>query len=340
MIAWAALLVGCDGAADPVDAGGGDAGPPDAGMPDLRFVAVTFNTGTTEGLSHDGAPDDGYGSAEAVVSDTWYGDGLAWLPAVDATRAWFAEVDPDVVAFQEIFHPPECVDIPVEHHDGWYCERWREGDPTVAQTILPMGFQVACHLDKPDKCVAVHERFGRFRGCDADLCLDGLDGARVPDCGSGSRVGRGVIELADGGTLTLVSVHGTSGVSAEEQACRVAQVEQIFVDLDGAPAADGALNLVMGDFNTDPARFASSDPSAARLLDFAGEDDPFHFVTEVGRRAAPTYADLFNIDHVISDRLRGPCWAAGVTEGRPPVLSDAVYFDHVPIVCELSGDRP
>jgi len=187
---------------------------------------------------------------------------------------------------------------------------------------------------KPDKCAAVRKDFGSFRGCDEDLCLDGLDGARVEGCGSGSRIGRGVIDLADGGTLTVATVHGTSGVSEEEQACRVRQFEQVFVDLDGEPAANGARNLVMGDFNTDPGRLADGDASAARVNDFAGDGKPFHFVTDVGPRAEPTYANVFDIDHVISDAFDGDCWAAGVTDGHPPVI-DAVYFDHVPVVCTL-----
>ena len=338
----ALLLVACDGAAA-VDGGtrldaSADAGT-DAGPPEFSFVAVTFNTGTTEGLPHDSLPDDGYTSAHALTSDTWYGDGLAWRPAVDAARAFFAEVDPDVVTFQEIFHSPECEMIPPDQHADFVCETWTPGDPTVANVILPMGFQVACNLGKSDKCAAVNRRFGTFRGCDADLCLDGLDGAEVPDCGSGSRIGRGVIDLVGGGTLTLVNVHGSSGVAADDQACRALQFEQVFLDLDGEPAANGAVNLIMGDLNTDPARLAPGDPSAVRINDFVGEGLDFHFITEVGRRAEPTYADFVNIDHVISDGFTGSCWAAGVTDGHPPVI-DAVYFDHVPIVCAVGGDRP
>lgn len=329
----ALLLVGltaCDGGVEAPD-GGRDAGPPD-----IAFVAVTFNTGTTEGLPHDATPDDGYTSAQATISDTWYGDGLAWLPVVEATRAFFADLDPDVVAFQEIFHAPQCAGIPLEHHAGWYCEAWSEGEPTVANAILPMGFQVACNLGKPDKCVAVNRRFGTIRGCDADFCLDGLDGAEVTGCGSGSRVGRGVIDLVGGGSITIVNLHGTSGITEEDAACRVRQFEQVFVDLDGEPAANGAIDLVMGDLNTDPGRLASADPSAARWNDFVGEGLPFHFVSDVGRRAEPTTAGLVNIDHVVSDRLSGGCWAAGVTEGHPPV-TDVVYFDHHPIVCAMQG---
>ena len=42
------------------------------------FVAVTFNTGTSENMGHDNEPDDGYTSAHAEISDQYYGDGLAW----------------------------------------------------------------------------------------------------------------------------------------------------------------------------------------------------------------------------------------------------------------------
>lgn len=309
------------------------------GEPALEMVAVTFNTGTTPGLRHDDPPDDGYTSEEAAISDEHYGNGLAWLPAVEATRQWLAEVQPDVIAFQEIFHAGACPDIPPELHEGFFCETWAEGDPTVVQAVLGDGYQVACNLEKPDKCLAVRRSFGTFRGCEANLCLDGLDGARVPDCGGGSRVGRGVIDLVDGGSVTVVNVHGTSGVTYDDIDCRVRQFEQIFVDLDGEPAANGEVNVILGDLNTDPGRLAGGDDSVDRLLDFVGDDRRFHFVSEVGPRATPSYAGLLNIDHVIADDPGGSCWIAGVTEGRPEVL-DAVYFDHKPVVCSLEGPRP
>ncbi len=331
----AALLTAC---AEPPASGdgGSDAAAPE---PDLRLTVVTVNTGTTTGLPHDAPPDDGYGSEQAAVSDSYYGDGLAWPPAIDALRAFFDEVDPDVVVFQEIFHSADCATIPPEQHAGFVCETWSVGDPTVAELALGPDYQVACNLGKPDKCAAVHRRVGTFRGCEGALCLDGLDGAELSGCGGGSRVGRGVIDLVGGGSIVVVNVHGTSGIEDADEVCRVRQVEQVFVDLDGEPAANGAINLVMGDLNTDPARLASADPSAARWNDFAGEGLRFHFVTGVGRRVTPTYATLFNIDHVISDALDGSCWAAGVTEGHAAVI-DAVYFDHVPIVCEVAGDLP
>jgi len=288
----------------------------------LSFVAVTFNTG-------------GHADGEDDVADEWYGNGLSWIPAVEQTQAFFADLQPDVVVFQEVFHSPDCAEIPVEYHEGYVCESWSEGDPTVAQVILGAGYQVACHLGKTDKCAAVKQTFGTFVGCDSDFCLDGLAGGEVEGCGSGSRIGRGVIQLTAGGTLTVVNVHGTSGFLPADQLCRVAQIDQVFVDLDGEPAANGVLDLVLGDFNTDPGRAAFTDLSAARWNDFVGDDLPFHFVTDVGPDAQPTYAGLVNIDHQVSDALTGTCWHPGITAGTDPVV-DFDYFDHVPAVCDLT----
>lgn len=309
---------------------GGDESP----TPEL--VAVTFNTGTSPDLGHDSGPDDGYSQVEADISDMYYGNGLAWLPAVDATREFFAELQPDVVVFQEIFDPGECANIPAEFQTGFYCERYSDGGLTVAQEILGPGYQVACNFNRPDKCAAVRREFGSFRGCDGDLCLDGLDGATIDGCSSsGSRIGRGVIDRTDGGELTLVNIHGSSGLSPDDEACRVAQFEQVFVDLDGAPAASGEVNLVMGDLNTDPVRFAGFDDSARRFAELAGGG--FTFISDVGEDAEPSYQGLANIDHVLSDRFTGGCTVPGLPDGGPPVV-DALYFDHKPIVCELFGD--
>jgi endonuclease/exonuclease/phosphatase family metal-dependent hydrolase len=306
-----------------------DASPP------ATFTVVTFNTGTgPEGIREQ--PGETYGPEEAAITDEHYGNGLNWPPLVEEVGAFFADVDADVVAFQEIFWSGECPSIPVDARRGFICEDWAPGDPTVAQLVLGAGWQIACHPGNPDKCLAVRESFGRFRDCDEPLCLEGLVGFRVDGCGSAPRVARGVIERAAGDPLTVVSVHGTSGLTYEEADCRVRQVEQVFVDLgDGEPGANGTSNLVLGDLNTDPGRMQGTDASAARWNDFVGPERPFAFVSDVGRDATPTYAGLFNIDHVVSDTLRGSCWVAGFSPGRPPV-STMRYLDHAPVVCEVA----
>jgi endonuclease/exonuclease/phosphatase family metal-dependent hydrolase len=335
LLAVALLLAACgeQGASPSLDG----EGPGDGGGPDQRtpLVALTFNTGTSERMGHDQPPDDGYTSSHAKTSDLYYGDGLAWTRAVDATRAWLARVRPDVVAFQEVFYSEECASIPAAAKKDFICETWNKGDPTVARLVLGAGYQVACHKGKPDKCAAVKKSLGTFAGCAGDFCLEGLDGYPIEGCGKGSRIGRGVINLVGGGTITLVSVHASSGIDSATIQCRQKQFDQIFDDLgDGKPAASGTRNLIMGDFNTDPGRLAQLDASAARINTYVGAGKKFHFVSPVGLQARPTYAGLLNIDHVISDRFEGSCWSAGVTAGKPPVIQ-ATYFDHKPLVCTI-----
>jgi hypothetical protein len=304
-----------------------------AGVP--RFSVVTFNTGIPK--SDAGAA---YGPEQAAVAAEWYGTGLSFMSLIDDARAFFDDVQPDVVGFQEIFHPGDCVAIPSEFHPGFVCEGWQPGDPTVVQLVLGAGYQIACHLEKPDKCLAVRKSFGAFEGCDGDVCLDHLDGATVAGCGSGARVGRGVVALSEGGAITVVNVHGSSGLTQEDQDCRVLQFEQVFVDLgDGSalPAASGDKNLIVGDLNTDPALNADFDESAQKWNEFVGDDKPFHFITAVGPDAEPTYSGLFNIDHVASDAFIGECWTAGVTEGRADV-TEITSFDHKPHVCSVTAE--
>lgn len=307
----------------------------DEAIPKPTFTVATFNTGTSE-AGHGAVADDGYGPEQAKLSDAYYGDGLAWLAVMEETRIWFSESSIDVVGFQEIFDVEECAAVPSEARPGFVCESWKPGDPSVAERLLGAEWQVACHLDHADKCLGVRKAFGKIRGCDAELCLDGLAGAEVSGCGSGSRIGRAVIDLARGGSITVVNVHGSSGIAQADQDCRVKQLEQVFVDLDGEPAANGERNVILGDFNTDPGRMADFDESAALLNQHAGPGKPFAFVTAVGADATPTYAGLFNIDHVLSDAFGGSFFVPGASEKHPPV-SKSDFFDHKPHVARLSA---
>lgn len=320
------LVVGCatpDGAvdSDPRDTA------PDA------FTVVTWNTGTATPGDDDGP----YTPALAAIVDDAYGHAMAWTPAEQAATAWLADVKPDVVAFQEIVWDGLCAEVTHDDTLPLVCSTWDSDGPTQPQRVLGDGWQVMCHVGKPDKCVGVRRSFGSFVGCDADLCLDGAWGGEVEGCGSGARVARSVIARTDGTTLTLVSVHGSSGASAEDAACRVSQLERVFVDLgDGEPAANGDVNLILGDLNTDPGRLTGVDASARRWLDFVGEGTSFSFLTSIDPDDPPTYAGLVSIDHVLSDGLvaAAPCWHPGVTSDRPPVM-DVPFFDHAPAVCRL-----
>ena len=299
--------------------------------PDIEWsmLAVTFNTGTTDGLGHDAPPDDGYTSAHAAISDEHYGNGLAWLPAVDATAAFFADLQPDVVGFQETFWTGECGAVPDEARADFVCDRdpadVEGGPPSVANLVLGGDYEVACHVGKSDKCVAVRTGWGSIRDCAGELCLDGAAGETVDGCGSGARVGAVLVDLIGGGELTVVHVHGSSGIAGDDARCRVAQFEQAF-----AAANPATPNLVLGDLNTDPGRYAGIDASAAAWNQGVA-DGGFVVHTDVGAEATPTYGGLTNIDHVASDSFVGDCVHPGLGTSEP--VSEATYFDHLPAVC-------
>lgn len=292
---------------------------------------MTFNVGIPE-CAND--PDAAYTCDDAEIAGEWYGTGLSHRALFADTAAFFRATRPDVVALQEIFHAGNCPEIPPEFHPGFICEGWQPGDLTVSQIVLGEDYQIACHQGRPDKCLAVHREAGRFAGCADGLCLDHLQGGQTSGCGGGTRVGRGVIVRPDGTQFTVVNVHGTSGVTLADQDCRVEQIEQIFVDLQdgrGEPGANGTRNIVLGDLNTDPVRFAALDRSARTWRAFVGPDRPFRQISAVGLLVEPTYAGLINIDHVAADAWQGDCFSASPT--------DIVAYDHQPIVCDLSSDR-
>lgn len=315
------ILASCSGDAPLAHQSDGAAGP-------QSFRTVTFNTGTPQCSR---APDAKYSCDDADTSSAWYGTGLAHLGLMADVRAFFDGLDADIVAIQEIFHAPNCLEIPEAHHPGFICEQWQPGDETVITRVLGPDYQVACHRGRPDKCLAVRTDVGRFRGCNDRFCPDLLAGGITEECGGGTRIGRGVIDLANGEVLTVVNVHGTSGATLEDQNCRVEQFEQVFVDIrdgSGMPAANGLRNVVLGDLNTDPGRLTLIDASARTWNAFVGEGRAFVQISETGLLARPTYANLLNIDHVASDAFDGDCFAGVPTE--------TTAFDHVPIVCDLS----
>ena len=303
----------------------------------MVFTAMTMNIGTTTGLDHDADTEDGYTSAEAEIADAAYENSLSWNPAEQALTAFLALHQPDVATFQEGFYDGWCEDIDIDTGLDFVCRDFDPDGPLQIERVAGAGYQAVCAPGQPDNCAIVHEDFGRFVGCDQDVCLEGLEGQSPPSgCSRGARIGAVTIAIVGGGELRLVNLHGTSGFSSADMDCRVEQVEQVFVDAgDGEPAARGSHALVMGDLNTDPWLAAESDPSAARWNDFVGEGRDFTYLSSSDEDGEPTYAGLFRIDHVVGNGVSGSCVVPGETEGVAAVL-DTVYWDHRPVLCEAS----
>lgn len=291
------------------------------------FSVVSWNVGTVGGPGTDPA-EYGFGKDQRTWSDSLYGNGLAFLPAIEDVRRWLWPQKPDIVALQEVFDPEACADIPHEARVGFVCASWQPGDTTVAQRVVPAGYTVACHPGKPDKCIAVRDGFARIDGCSGPLCRDAGTGFSIPGCGKGARAAHFVLRRPGGNVLHVRHIHGNSGLATSDKDCRKALFQLALSDLE--PGA----HLVLGDFNTDPVRFAGIDPSADALAALAGPGQPLQFLTETAESSAPTYGGIVSIDHVLAVGLQGSCAHPGISPGWP-AATEVGWFDHRPVVCRI-----
>ena len=308
----------------------------------LKFTVMTFNAGTSSGQLHSKDEEegngDGYTDEHAKEVDAYYGNSLSWNPLEDRTIEFLAELRPEIVAFQEIFHDPWCEDIEVKPELDLVCNGYTPDRPYQMERLLGDDYQIACNLDAEDKCAAVRKDFGRFVGCPEDeVCFGGIWGPGLGDknCSKAARIGSIEIELTDGRSLVLVNAHATSGMKNSDMECRKYQFQQIFLDRgDGKPAAYGDTNLIMGDLNTDPFVLAGADPSADELNKYVGDGKPFHYISSDSAEGPPTHVTTMRIDHVISDVIGGSCVVAGESPGVEPIMETTV-FDHRPVICEV-----
>ncbi|TNE48497.1 MAG: hypothetical protein EP343_15515 [Deltaproteobacteria bacterium] len=310
--------------------------------PPLKLRVMTFNIGTTSGLPHDRDTQDGYTSKEAKVADELYENSLSWNPAEKALTAFLAKTKVDLVGFQEGYHDPWCETITVDPALDFVCKTYSKTRPLQVERLLGPEFQVACAEGQEDNCLGIRKSVGRFKDCPLDKpCLGGIKGKGPPNqCSRGARIGSIEVELYDGTAMTVVLVHGTSGFKPKDQDCRKAQFQQIFEDKgDGKPAASGAINLVLGDINTDPFSAVEADISAAYWVKFVGEGKPFRYISSSDPDGPKTYGGLVRIDHVVSDKLTGSCVVPGVSPDEPDVM-DIVYWDHKPVICDVAVPRP
>ena len=306
----------------------------------LKFTVMTFNAGTSSGQLHSKDEEegngDGYTDEHAAEVDAHYGNSLSWNPAEAKATEFLAELKPEIVAFQEVFHDPWCEQIEVKPELDLVCSGYTSERPYQMERLLGDDYQIACNLNAEDRCAGVRKDFGRFVGCPEDeVCLGGIGGMGVVNCSESARIGSIEIELTDGRVLVLVNAHANAGMKDSDMECRKHQFQQIFVDRgDGMPAAFGAANLVMGDLNTDPFLLAGADPSADELNKYVGAGKPFHFISSDSADGPPTHVTTMHIDHVISDVIFGSCVVAGESLGVAPVMESTV-FDHRPVICEV-----
>ncbi len=289
---------------------------------------MSFNTGTTPSKGkRNGGPEE-YSRKLAKTSDNYYGNGLAWLPAVAAAKKFITDQNADIIGFQEMFDSRNCSTIPKEFHNSFICEGWRKDAPMVIQQVTSEKYQIACHIHDSEKCIAVKKSFGYIEGCYSDICLDALEGEVIKNCGGRSRVGKAIISSYSGEKYNVIHVHGTSGFKGDDKDCRKKQFSLMFNDYP-----ESGNNIILGDFNTDPNKLKRFDRSAKKLKELAKANKFKRVNGSINRQ---TYAGLVTLDHIYTDSLdRVSCKAYGVSKNTGYILNQP-YFDHVPLVCELS----
>lgn len=328
----------------------------DTAQAPAEFTVVTFNVGTTDNLVDHSLDTCGYSPELAAVQSAFFGNNLAFKPAIAGARQMFDALKPDIVAFQELYWDEHCAAD---------CEEIAEGDPElhaaacesrvfpcgdpeaqdpVVRRVLGPDYAIACAPDHPDNCIGVRKAFGAFAipVCPDGPCMDALDGLPPPNgCTRGARVATAVVQVHGGPEITVVDVHTTAGLN---QDCRKAQFQQVFEDRgDGRPAAYGTHNLVMGDMNIDPfdADQAKYDASAKYWNTRVGDGKPFHYLSSSDGSGPMTHVvSLARLDHVVSDTLAGACTVQGVSEGTSgPQPAGCTYFDHRPLLCTVQMPR-
>ena len=313
------------------------------------FTIMTFNTGTSDNLDHQGDP-DGYTNAFAAISAQYFGNNLSWLPGRAGLRFVINTLKPDIVGFQELFYDPNCVDICAGLHTpdseiwpavcdvggSFVCAVWAEGAELTVRAAVGPDYAIACAPDHNDNCIAVRKDFGTLSSCADGPCINGLDGMKPQDsCTGGARVATGVVTVNGGPEIAVVDVHTVAG--PDNIPCRVTQLKQVFEDRgDDKPAAFGPHNIVLGDMNIDPFQM-SNDDSVTYWNSKVGDGKPFHYLSSSDQSGPNTHPFSFmKLDHVISDNLTGSCVVLGVSpDTAAPVSEGSTYFDHRPVFCTV-----
>lgn len=307
----------------------------------LPFQVVTFNVGTSSQNLHDtdeqAGDGDGYTSTQAEYINDYLGNSLAWNPAEEKLKEWLGKHKPEVVAMQELIFDPWCADAPPPPPGlGLVCEGYKGGQPLAAERLLGNAYHLAYTVGQEDLWVGVRKDFGYFRDCpETGLCTKLLGMGVFGECNSSPRVTAIVVRVHDGRELVLVNAHTTAGMTEADQACRGKQIEQIFLDAgDGEPLANGTVNLVVGDMNTDPFLFAGADVSAGTWNQYVGPGKGFHYISADNPEGPATHNTTMRLDHVVSDVLTGSCVVPGGSPGLPLIMK-TTFFDHRPVLCDV-----
>jgi endonuclease/exonuclease/phosphatase family metal-dependent hydrolase len=256
------------------------------------------------------------------------------------------ELHPDVVFFQELLHPDQCIG-------------WREANPEMVcykfdeqaekyqpRRLLGDEYTIAffarsrTSISRPvgAECIAVHLDAGGIQGCDSGELLMNTGRMDVPDsnCNPEFIVSSVNADLY-GLKVSLVNAHAHSRLIH----CRQSAIRQIFEgDRRLPPLAHGNKSIIAGDFNFDP--FRGQNDVKVIWDRFVGTPDsgcPYYYHSGIAEHDPP-YPTVSNflgkktVDHVISDFAFGTCVTLGESPGTKR-LDGGKGTDHRGVLCDL-----
>ena len=262
-----------------------------------------------------------------------------------AIAAAIAELDPDVIALQEVLPDTVCDAIDAaggEQNAARSCHAdARAAEASQLRRLLPRdAWDVACDDRNGFECVAA--RVGRATLAGPYQTAPSV--ADVDSCDDGFSVGR--IDVVVGERLVrIVNGHPQS----TKDTCRKAQVGQIFDTLAVDDDTDDGDNvdaiIVSGDMNLDPFSLGldEDDASVPVWSAHVGEEgDGLPFVYASGpAEHAPAFPTTntfipLTLDHVAVHGASGGCVTLGGAEGSARLDGDAGSMDHRALDCALT----
>lgn len=264
-----------------------------------------------------------------------YAFNLCSIQIEDRFAERIREIDPDVVALQEIVSDAQCDELGTEPDATKVCHAARRAvEPAQVRRLLGPAYSITCDTRRGFECIGVHQRFGDIEGCQpGGLCFLADTADAGDGCDPGFSISAATLILNDGMRVRLVNGHPPSGNAI---GCRRDQLERAFVGVESlAPA--GKPTIAAGDFNLDP--FSGSDASVQLWNQLFGPTRRLQYHSGPAEQQPP-YSTSFSLlgaqvfDHVASDFAEGVCQTLGEAPGTER-LDGGGGSDHRALLCDL-----
>lgn len=264
------------------------------------------------------------GNADIMNCGANYFFKLCLLEWEKPIRESIEQLQPDIVALQEVFDMKWCETIPEEKNRRKVCYEFEtRKEKHQARRLLGRDYTIVCDGRSHFECIGVKKSLGFVVGCPHGEICRGRGGLThgVPDGCDAKPVAFGIDVEIRGQMIRIVNGHPAAG----SEACRTETVLRMFQGYDEIPplALKDVPTIIMGDMNIDPFRDSDDSPDISAWKKFVGEGQSFYYLSGPAENDPPyPTAAGRTIDHVVTNFAVGSC----VTLGEAP---DTVRLDGV-----------